>query len=157
MMLNQIVHMEDNIKVLGKNDFRFIAHKMELERIKYIISSYLRCRLKKIEKFGSEIIQQEEGRTEKRLSHEEHEFAVAYITNMRNHFHHIALKHMPLNLQETTAREVVRPNIAEHVFLKANVSGSLLKRFFEGFKTSKFSFLCYLQFHVLLLVKTTRK
>lgn len=116
--------MEDNIQALGKNDFRFIAHKMELERIKYIISSYLRCRLKKIEKFANEIIRQEEGRTEKRLSHEEHVFAVAYIANMKNHFHHIALKHMPLNIQEPTPKEVVRPNIAEHVFLKANVSGS---------------------------------
>lgn len=123
LMLGQIVHMEENIKQLNKNDFRLIAHKMELERIKYIISSYLRCRLEKLEKFTQDILNEENTRSNKRLSKEEHEFAETYINHMKSHFHQIALKNMPLNLQEQTSKEIVKPNTMEHVFLKANVSG----------------------------------
>lgn len=123
LMLGQIVHMEENIKQLNKNDFRLIAHKMELERIKYIISSYLRCRIIKLERYTQDIVNEESSRTEKRLSKEEQEFAEAYISNMKKYFLQIALKNMPLNLQEQTSKEIVKPNIMEHVFLKANVAG----------------------------------
>lgn len=126
LMLDQIVHMEQNLSQLGRNDFRLIAHRMELARIKYIISSYLRSRLVKIEQFAAAILADEEKRSpdERRLSAEERQFADAYVANVSGHFRHIALRHMPLNLQETEAAQVVRPNVREHVFLKAIVSVS---------------------------------
>lgn len=41
-------------------------HQMEVERIKYVLSSYLRCRLKKIEKhYGYFLKQYENGEVEK--------------------------------------------------------------------------------------------
>ena len=126
LMLGQIVHIEENIKQLNKNDFRLIAHKMELERVKYILSSYLRCRLCKIEKFAYDILQKENEAAnvdDKRLSKEEHQFLETYVEILRSHFNQIALKHMPLNLQEQSAKEIIRPNLMKHVFLKANVTG----------------------------------
>lgn len=125
-MLGQIMHMEQNLAQLHRNDFRLIAHRMELARIKYIVSSYLRARLVKIERYTSDILAADDRRlpAERLLSAEERQFADAYAGNVAGHFKHIALRHMPLNLQEPSPAEVVRPNVREHVFLRANVSVS---------------------------------
>ncbi|XP_030565250.1 DNA replication complex GINS protein SLD5 isoform X1 [Drosophila novamexicana] len=34
LMLSQVAHMEEQMKDLDKNDFRFVVHQMELERIR---------------------------------------------------------------------------------------------------------------------------
>lgn len=125
MMLGQIVHMDENIRLLPKNDFRQIAHKMELERVKYIINSYLRCRLEKIERFAQAILQDDDERTihQRKLAQDERVFASTFVTNQHKHFQQLGLQHMPLNLQEQSPDEIIRPNRGEHVFLKANVTG----------------------------------
>lgn len=117
--------MEENITQLNRHDLRLIAHKMELARIRFVISSYLRCRLDKIERYAVDILAKEEQRAadQRRLSPQEQTFAETFVSNINAHFEKIALRHMPLNLQETTANQTVRPNIQEHVFLKANVAG----------------------------------
>lgn len=124
LMLGQIHHMEENITKLDKNDFRFIAHQMELERIKYIATSYLRCRIKKIETFTRAILQNDSKRDpdQQRLSENEKLYADNYIALMRKHFHQIAIQHMPQNVQKETDREIVTPNVGAHVFLRANES-----------------------------------
>ncbi|XP_055854396.1 DNA replication complex GINS protein SLD5 [Episyrphus balteatus] len=126
LMLGQIAHMEENMKELDKNDFRFIAHQMELERIRYIIASYLRCRLQKIEMFTKHIIAEESSRdvSAKRLSAEETIYAQEFHDNTENYFNVVALQYMP-NLQRSDVeKRIVRPNLMSHVFLKADVSVS---------------------------------
>lgn len=124
LMLGQIHHMEENIAQLDKNDFRYIAHQMELERIKYVATSYLRCRIKKIETFTRAILQNDSKRDpeQQRLSENEKIYADNYIALMRKHFHQIAIQHMPQNVQKETDREIVTPNVGAHVFLRANES-----------------------------------
>lgn len=124
LMLGQIEHMEDNISQLDKNDFRYIAHRMELERIKYIATSYLRCRIRKIEAFTRSILLEDEQRDsdKKRLSEDERRYAENHMALIRKHFHQIAIQHMPPNLQEESAREIVTPNLMSHIFLRANES-----------------------------------
>lgn len=124
LMLGQISHMEENINQLDKNDFHYIAHQMELERIKYIITSYLRCRLKKIETFTRCILNEDDQRApnKKRLSDEERRYADQHMALLKKHFHHVAIQHMPQNLQEESAREIVTPNLMSHIFLRANES-----------------------------------
>lgn len=124
LMLGQIEHMEDNISQLDKNDFRYIAHRMELERIKYIATSYLRCRIRKIEAFTRSILLEDEQRdpNKKRLSEDERRYAENHMSLIRKHFHQIAIQHMPPNLQEESAREIVTPNLMSHIFLRANES-----------------------------------
>lgn len=126
MILGQIVHLEENIGELDKNDFRYIAHKMELDRIRYIVSSYLRHRLNKIETYTNYILKEESERSDddKRLSEEETRFAVAFDSDIRNLFQKVALRHVPLNMQEDRAKELIKPNLMTHVFLKSNVSVS---------------------------------
>lgn len=124
LMLGQIEHMEENISQLDKNDFRYIAHRIELERIKYIVTSYLRCRIKKIEAFTRALLEEDDQRPadKRRMSTEERQYAEAHMALIRKHFHQIAIQHMPANLQEESAREVVTPNLMSHIFLRANES-----------------------------------
>lgn len=122
-MLEQINHMEENINKLQKNDFRVIVHQMELDRIRYIITSYLRTRLSKIELFTVSILDQERSRAEdaKYLSPGEHKFATEYLMHLENHFTLLAFRHMPGNFQEfDKSKMLITPNLASHIFLKAN-------------------------------------
>lgn len=124
LMLGQIEHMEENISQLDKNDFRYIAHQIELERIKYIVTSYLRCRIKKIETFTRALLEEDDQRSadKRRLSTVERKYAEDHMALVKKHFHQIAIQHMPANLQEESAREVVTPNLMCHIFLRANES-----------------------------------
>lgn len=124
LMLGQIEHMEENIAELDKNDFRYIAHRIELERIKYIVTNYLRCRIKKIEAFTRSILEDDEHQpaNKKRLSDEERRYAEEHMALIKKHFHRIAIQHMPTNLQEESALEIVTPNLMSHIFLRANES-----------------------------------
>lgn len=128
LMLDQIAHIEENVRKLDKNDFRVIAHRMELERIRYVIASYLRCRLEKIEQFTLCIMKEEERRSEenKRLSEEETKFCREYYENIEKHFHQLALRHMPPNLQSDEKNQrIVRPNLMSHIFFKAKETSNI--------------------------------
>lgn len=128
LMLGQIEHMEQNISQLDKNDFRYVAHQIELERIKYIVTSYLRCRIKKIEIFTRALLDDDNQRPvdKRRLSTEERQYAEAHMALIQKHFHQIAVQHMPANLQKESEkpseREIVTPNLMSHIFLRANES-----------------------------------
>ncbi|GLV41552.1 Sld5 [Carabus blaptoides fortunei] len=56
----QIQEMEKNVDRLEKNDVRRCAHELELIRIRFLLSSYLRVRLLKIETFSQTILAEEE-------------------------------------------------------------------------------------------------
>lgn len=131
-MLGQIQHMEKNIDKLPKNDFRLFAHKMELCRIKFIISSYLRTRLEKIEKYSLEILNVERQRMESEtnyLTPAEYQYAQSYVDNMKSYLTTAALSQMPGNMQSFDVNKMaIHPNMNAHVFLKANetVNGIVL-------------------------------
>ena len=66
-LLEQITHIEENIndeKLQNgnnpKNRFAASVYKMETGRIRFIISSYLRIRLDKIQQFIFHLLEQEE-------------------------------------------------------------------------------------------------
>uniref|UniRef100_A0A0V0GCQ0 DNA replication complex GINS protein SLD5 n=1 Tax=Triatoma dimidiata TaxID=72491 RepID=A0A0V0GCQ0_TRIDM len=52
VMMEQIAQMEENVSRLSSTDLRNLIHRQELERIRYLIRSYLRIRLTKIEKYS---------------------------------------------------------------------------------------------------------
>lgn len=57
-LIDQLTHMQENLQRIDKADFRVTVHKMELERIQYIMTSYLKIRLGKIEQHGAFILSQ---------------------------------------------------------------------------------------------------
>lgn len=131
-MLDQIQQMEENLRKLKKNDFRVVIHRMELDRIRYMITDYLRIRLNKIERCVIHILKQETSRTPEDafLSPSEHKFAREYLSHMEDHFRLIALRHMPANVQDfDKTKMAVIPNISSYIFLRAkkNIIGIVIE------------------------------
>ncbi|XP_046836019.1 DNA replication complex GINS protein SLD5 isoform X1 [Vespa crabro] len=122
-MLQQISHMEENMKRLERDDLRLVVHRMELDRIRFLISSYLRIRLEKIERYTIHILSEEASREpdEAYLTPEELRFAKDYLGSIENLFKTVALQHMPTNFQGFEIDKVsTKPNMQTHVFLRAN-------------------------------------
>ncbi|GFO37980.1 DNA replication complex gins protein sld5 [Plakobranchus ocellatus] len=123
-MLAQINAMETNIENAKKADLRISIHRMEIDRIRFVVSSYLRHRLAKIEKFTSHVLQEEEKRRDTDaplLSDAELEFAKGYEANLKSHLASTALRHMPTNAATFNDKEMaVLPDLNSYVFLRVN-------------------------------------
>lgn len=121
-MLEQVTEMEENIKRAKKGDFKVVLHRMEIDRIRYVLSSYLRCRLKKIERYTTHVLEQESNRKDEDVCHlspEEFTFAKEYGTTMETHMKNLVLRHMPPNLQTMDSKQTtIRPNLDSYVFLR---------------------------------------
>uniref|UniRef100_A0A4X1U7T5 DNA replication complex GINS protein SLD5 n=1 Tax=Sus scrofa TaxID=9823 RepID=A0A4X1U7T5_PIG len=120
-VMEQLDHMEENLR-RAKKDLKVSIHQMEMERIRFVLSSYLRCRLMKIEKFFPHVLEKEKTRPEgepSSLSPEEFAFAQEYMVNTENYLKNVALKHMPPNLQKVDLlRAVPKPDLDSYVFLR---------------------------------------
>ncbi|XP_033014869.1 DNA replication complex GINS protein SLD5 isoform X2 [Lacerta agilis] len=116
------LEQEANLKRAERGDLKVSIHRMEVERIRYILSSYLRCRLRKIEKYFPHVLEKEKTRAEGEpalLSPEEFAFAKEYMANIEAHLRNVALKHMPPNLQKVDLlKSVPKPNLDSFVFLR---------------------------------------
>lgn len=81
-LLGQISYMEENLRNLKTADFQKSIHQLEVDRLRFLVSSYLRQRLQKIEAYTFIILRQEEQRLEKNeelyLTNSELEFARSY-------------------------------------------------------------------------------
>jgi GINS complex subunit 4 len=120
-MQGQLSHMDEGLEPLDPSDFRRIVHKMELERIRYLINSYLRYRLQKIENYTKYFLNEEENRQpeDKRASESEMKYAQAYYELMENHFKQLIFRHIPPQ-QDDVEKRIVRPNLMSNVIIKVN-------------------------------------
>ena len=120
-ILEQIQEMEDNIDRAKNGDFKVSIHRLEINRIRYIVSSYLRTRLHKIEKCAAHLIETEKTGNSPKLTAEELLFAEEYHSSAETHFKTLALRHMPQNLQSVDPNQtILKPNLDSYVFLKVN-------------------------------------
>lgn len=121
-MLDQIKEMEGNLKKIKQGDVVASLHKLEIDRIRFVLSSYTRTRLEKIEKHVVHVLEQEAAREENEpscLSPEELQYAKEYADNMEGLLKSLALQHMPANMQNIDRKKAVpRPNMDKYVFLK---------------------------------------
>uniref|UniRef100_H2QW29 DNA replication complex GINS protein SLD5 n=1 Tax=Pan troglodytes TaxID=9598 RepID=H2QW29_PANTR len=121
-VMEQLEHMEENLRRAKREDLKVSIHQMEMERIRYVLSSYLRCRLMKIEKFFPHVLEKEKTRPEgepSSLSPEELAFAREFMANTESYLKNVALKHMPPNLQKVDLfRAVPKPDLDSYVFLR---------------------------------------
>jgi len=135
-LLEQIKGMEGNLAKLSKSDPKVDLLKLELERIKFVITSYLRTRLKKIECFCVKVLEQEANRSEEDayLSPAELQFAKGFAQNADNHFETI-LRHMPKRFNQLDRnKKIIEPNLNSFVFLKCNkhIDSVIIKNSLEG-------------------------
>uniref|UniRef100_H2Y6P0 DNA replication complex GINS protein SLD5 n=1 Tax=Ciona savignyi TaxID=51511 RepID=H2Y6P0_CIOSA len=118
-ILEQIQEMEENISKAQKNELKVSLHQLEVDRIRYMLSSYLRCRLEKIEKYASSLIKEAADGDQSRLSPEEYTFARELTSGVEAHLMSSALRLMPKNLQSLNLQEYA-PSLDRYVFLRVN-------------------------------------
>ncbi|CAD5122457.1 DgyrCDS10880 [Dimorphilus gyrociliatus] len=131
-MMEQINEMENNIQRVKTNDLKIYIHKMELERIRYLLTSYLRIRIKKIEKYATAIMMEDGKRDpdDAKLTDSELQFAREREKNLLELFQNLVLQHMPPNMQSLEKDKICsKPNLDEYVFFRVNqdVEGVLVE------------------------------
>ncbi|KAF2884147.1 hypothetical protein ILUMI_22036 [Ignelater luminosus] len=130
-LLGQISYMEENLQNLSSNDFQKSLHQMEVDRLRFIITSYLRTRLEKIETYVFSIVKNEEERSENNqllyLTDNELQFAKAYKGSLEQHFEEL-LRFWPGLGPDDWKKDPVVPNMSSFVFAKAKsaVEGVML-------------------------------
>jgi len=121
-LLEQTKNMEDNLVSISKSDFRFALHRMEVERIQFIVTSYLRIRLEKIEKFLNHTLEVENKKGVNETSYltsDELKFAQELGANTETHLKTLGLRHMPANMRDITAKKfIISPNKDSYVFIQ---------------------------------------
>uniref|UniRef100_A0A8C2C090 DNA replication complex GINS protein SLD5 n=1 Tax=Cyprinus carpio TaxID=7962 RepID=A0A8C2C090_CYPCA len=121
-VMEQLTHMEENLQRVRKGDVKASVHRMEIDRIRFVLSSYLRSRLQKIERFFPHVLEKEKSRADgdpSFLSPEEFAFAKEFLANTEVYLRNVALKHMPPNLQSIDMLKAVpEPCLDSFVFLR---------------------------------------
>lgn len=83
LLLGQIQYFEERLEDLDSKDFQKNIRQMEIDRLRYLVSSYLRNRLEKIETFAVTLVKEEQKRLERNeetyLTTAELEFAKNYV------------------------------------------------------------------------------
>merc|ERR1719505_116837 len=103
-MLEQLKTMEGNLARLSKGDLRLPVHRMELQRIRFVINSYLRARLEKIE---SQVWHYTgPGEAGSRMTQEESVFATSFRESGTSLMNSLVLKPLP------------GPTLSQAVFVK---------------------------------------
>jgi len=109
-MLEQLKTMEGNLARLSKGDLRLPVHRMELGRIRFVINSYLRARLEKIE---SQVWHYTgPGEAGSRMTQEEAAFAVSFRETGTSLLNSLVLKHLPGGAWDPG------PRLSQAVFVK---------------------------------------
>ncbi|XP_018419194.1 PREDICTED: LOW QUALITY PROTEIN: DNA replication complex GINS protein SLD5 [Nanorana parkeri] len=120
--LNHMVMYLSNFSISTGDLKSALLNHMEIERIRFMLSSYLRSRLLKIEKFFPHVLEKEKSRAEgepPHLSPEEFAFAKEYMAHTEALLKNMALRHMPPNLQTLDLLKCVpKPDLDSFVFLR---------------------------------------
>ncbi|KAF9505965.1 hypothetical protein BS47DRAFT_1305914 [Hydnum rufescens UP504] len=116
--------LQEDPRTSEEEHFRIVLIQTEAERVKFLVRSYLRTRLHKIEKYAAYIIQTPEMRG--RLSVTELAHAQKYHALLTAHFHSSALSGLPESMRsldddedESGRGTVTRPNKAQGLFIRA--------------------------------------
>ena len=127
-MLDQVKTMEENLTKLQKGDIRAPVHRMEIQRIKFMVNSYLRLRISKIQK-NIYHITRSDGDNPSRMTPEEAEFAAGYRQLMTQHYESLVLRHLPGAWDPDKVRDIPRPPLDSAVFVavKKDVAGVEIK------------------------------
>jgi len=117
-MLEQLKTMEGNLARLSKGDLRLPVHRMELQRIRFVINSYLRARLEKIE---SQVWHYTgPGEAGSRMTQEESAFATSFRESGTSLMNSLVLKHLPGGAwdPEKSVPALPGPTLSQAVFVK---------------------------------------
>eukprot|EP00752_Nemacystus_decipiens_P009707 g8669.t1 len=126
-LLQQVENQQEIVDdARGSPEAAFSAslYQMELDRLRYSLSKYLRTRLRKVERDALHVLATADGEMQGRLSDREREHAKGYVDMLEDHFTRICLSQMPSNfrsLTNTSQEEnmVQEPNLDTFVVCRA--------------------------------------
>ena len=130
-LLEQIKSAEENLQNLDRGHFGIAIHKMELQRVRFMIASYLRLRLQKIQTQVHFLSKRSDDEINAILTTEEATFLRSHKKNVDNLFNKLALDHIPARARNVkfsefsasstnASNEAPKPNLNATVFVKAN-------------------------------------
>ncbi|KRZ92727.1 DNA replication complex GINS protein SLD5 [Trichinella sp. T8] len=104
------------------HDLNSIIKRVEIERMRYLLCSYLRTRLKKVIEDQAFYLYAElqANRLSGHISREEHEFLVSYRESVMKHMDVAIYRHIPQNLRAVgdSFKIATRPNLKRFVFVR---------------------------------------
>ncbi|OAF70969.1 DNA replication complex GINS protein SLD5 [Intoshia linei] len=107
ILTDQISEMEKNLSETVDFTVNIGTHVLELARIRYLISSYIRIRLKKIEDYVCDVLKEYENNS-KLLSDNEKQFALRYRNIVKNHLSDFVVQ-MPPNMSTIKNHMIAKP------------------------------------------------
>ena len=114
IMVEQVEQMEANVSQLENTDLRALIHRQEIERIKYLIRSYLRFRLLKIETYSLSLF-----KSSGVLSAEEMKFLKEHTTITVEALKSVC-QNMPGPIAQLNSKQLeIAPDLNAFVFVKS--------------------------------------
>jgi len=123
-MQRQLKLMERNVRTLAGMDMRTDIHKLEVERIKYVLISYIRTRFFKLQRMAEYYFDYEQKRPPNKpsfLSPQEFGFVRRFVTRMEEHLKATITSKFPVPLgvrSEEKKRRIETPKMDAHVFFQ---------------------------------------
>ncbi|CAG9332635.1 unnamed protein product [Blepharisma stoltei] len=122
-LIGQVESREKALRIdpiTPEEQFRGLLYQMDLDRVKYLLSSYLRSRLVKIQAYALWVVRQDDVNF---LSPQEIDFLTKYYSIKTNHFKKTFLLGLPNDLRSLESRKgqrviEVSPQLDKHVFIK---------------------------------------
>ncbi|CAH0515868.1 unnamed protein product [Peronospora belbahrii] len=115
---------EDRRQLIEEKSFVNKLYQMEIDRLRYMVSSYLRTRLHKIEKYAIHIL--ENATLTQRLSTKERNFAQQFVTLYESHVNDLVLGKFDAEHRSLTAEDMVlKPNLDGFVFCQGKDAGGV--------------------------------
>ncbi|KAF1773065.1 hypothetical protein JG687_00005487 [Phytophthora cactorum] len=115
---------EDRAQLTEEKSFVNKLYQMEIDRLRYMVSSYLRTRLHKIEKFAIHILS--DAVLTQRLSVKERNFAQQFVMLFESHVNDLALGKFTKENRTLTAEGMVpEPNLDSFVFCQGKEAGGV--------------------------------
>ncbi|KAG7380442.1 DNA replication complex GINS protein SLD5 [Phytophthora pseudosyringae] len=115
---------EDRAQLTEEKSFVNKLYQMEIDRLRYMVSSYLRTRLRKIEKFAIHILS--DAVQTQRLSVKERNFAQQFVMLFESHVGDLALGKFAEEHRTLTAEGMVaEPNLDSFVFCQGKEAGGV--------------------------------
>jgi len=126
----ELVSMEGNLRTLEPTDMRLSIHRMEVKRLRYIIASYLRLRILKIQEYAWYYANQLQTHRGPRKSlpfmNDEILFLRDYVNNLDGFLLDVVLKNMPMHFQsfgkEIRLQLRKPPNLKRFVFFRSHMT-----------------------------------
>ena len=136
-MNQQQAHVDDASEQPDDGEaFGISLYQMEIDRVKYLLASYLRMRLRKIEKFVFHILGSEEEFS--KLSPNEVEFASKYQEAVERHLKESCLDQIPDKFRSLAADDAGNTSLAcefhlEHPFISLTKPSSIARHNLKGY------------------------